>query len=115
MGTYLGVSAAAFYVVYLTQKEQEREQVELRSSRNVMLPILLAERDRTLLKQLRKNRDDEAELMKDVPGWVVGTWYGEPIFKTRPKDEWRVPSIQEYYAHTDDKHYDERTLFRWWL
>lgn len=115
MSTYVGVSAAALYVVYLTQKEQEREQVEMRSSRNVMVPILLAERDRTFLKQLRKNRDDEAELMKNVPGWVVGTWYGEPIFKTRPKDEWRVPSIEEYYAHTDDKHYDDRVYFRWWV
>ena len=25
------------------------------------------------------NREEERELMKDVPGWVVGTWYGEKV------------------------------------
>lgn len=55
------------------------------------------------LHQLRKNRDDEAELMKDVPGWIPGTCYGEPVYKTLQKDELIDPLIQEYYAHSRDK------------
>lgn len=43
----------------------------MRSARLAVYPMLLAERDREYLKQLRKNRDAEAELMKDVPGWEV--------------------------------------------
>ena len=34
-------------------------------------PLLEAESDRLLLWQLRRNRDEENELMKDVPGWVT--------------------------------------------
>ena len=44
--------------------------------------MLLAERDRGFIKTCKANRDAEADLMKDVPGWEVGTWYGEPIYKT---------------------------------
>ena len=50
-------------------------------------PMLLAERDRELLKQLRKNRAAEAELMKDVPGWEVGTWFGQPVYRTLSDNE----------------------------
>jgi hypothetical protein len=37
--------------------------------------------------------------MKDHPGWVVGTLYGEPIYKTIEKDE--LPDIKLFtmYAH----------------
>lgn len=38
--------------------------------------------------------------MKDVPGWVVGTYWGEPIYQTRPKDEWHDISVTEFLAHT---------------
>jgi len=51
------------------------------------------------LLQLRKNRDEEERLMANVPGWVVGTYFGEPIYKTRPKDEWIDVSLNEFYAH----------------
>jgi NADH dehydrogenase (ubiquinone) 1 alpha subcomplex subunit 13 len=44
--------------------------------------MLLAERDRGYIKQLKLNRDAEEDLMKDVEGWEVGTWFGEPIYKT---------------------------------
>jgi NADH dehydrogenase (ubiquinone) 1 alpha subcomplex subunit 13 len=66
--------------------------VENRSGKLATLPLLMAERDREYLKQLRRNRDEEADLMKNVPGWVVGTWYGEPIFKTKPNDAFLDPS-----------------------
>ena len=51
---------------------------------------MLAERDRAFLKQLRLNREYEAELMKDVPGWEVGTWFGQKVFATEPDDKWVI-------------------------
>ncbi|KAI8116621.1 hypothetical protein CVS40_11332 [Lucilia cuprina] len=42
-------------------------RIEMRSAQNVIFPILIAERDREYLKQLRRNRDEEAKLMANVP------------------------------------------------
>ena len=61
--------------------------MEDQSTQRVLEPLLLAERDREYLKQLRKNRDKEADLMKDVAGWEVGTYFGTPVFRTLPKDQ----------------------------
>lgn len=109
---YLGVSAGAMYMYYLTDRKINREEIEMRSCRNVLLPIVLAEQDREYLKQIRRNRDDEAKLMANVPGWVVGTWFGEPVYKTIKGSEWVDPSMQEFYCHTDHKHFLERVLMR---
>ena len=54
---------------------------------------------RRFLKQLRENRDEEAELMKDVPGWKVGTLYGEPVYHN-PANKFPVVTPVEYYVHT---------------
>jgi len=53
-----------------------------------------------LLRQLRKNRDDEKELMKRVPGWVTGTLWGEP---TSPRTRGQFPVIhpEAYFVHND--------------
>lgn len=110
-GGYIAITAASSYIYYLTMKEITRDEVEMRSCRNVMMPVLIAERDRKYLKQLRKNRDDEAKLMANVPGWEVGTWYGEPIYTTRPKDEWNDPRMEEFYGHTASKYFFERLWF----
>jgi hypothetical protein len=37
--------------------------------------------------------------MKDVPGWVVGTYFGDPIYKSRPAGEWHDVTLNEYFAH----------------
>lgn len=113
-GGYIGISAAAFYMYYLTDKKIVREEIEMRSCRNVMIPILIAERDREYLKQIRRNRDEEAKLMANVPGWKVGTWYGEPIYKTIPKDSWVDPSIFEFYGHTAHKYFLDRVELKLW-
>lgn len=111
-GTYIGISTAATYVYYLTAREIDREEVEMRSCHNVILPVYLAENDREYLKQIRRNRDDEAELMKNVPGWVVGTWYGERVYKTDDKNQWRDPHMYDFYAHSDKKYFNFRAFFR---
>ena len=86
----------------------------MRSGKLALYPLLFAERDREFLKQLRRNRDDEASLMKNVPGWKVGTWYGEPIFKTLPKDTLPEPHWQDFCAHADSKTYEARAHFHLW-
>lgn len=55
-----------------------------------------------LLRQLRKNRDDEEELMKNVPGWVTGTLFGEP---TSPRVRGQFPMVhpESYFAHVKPK------------
>ncbi|QQP39877.1 NADH dehydrogenase 1 alpha subcomplex subunit 13, partial [Caligus rogercresseyi] len=64
------------------RKKFEDHKIEMRSATMALSPMLLAERDRTFLKEIRINRDWEEEIMKDVPGWEVGTWFGEPIYRT---------------------------------
>lgn len=71
IGTYIACTAAGLFVYYLTAKKVKRDEIEMRSAQNVIFPLLIAERDREFLRQLRRNRDEEAELMKNVPGWEV--------------------------------------------
>ncbi len=67
-------------------------------------PLLAAETDRLLLWQIRRNRDEENALMKNVPGWKTGTWFGEPVFKTNANfDKWVWPRFQDIYAHTRER------------
>merc|ERR1712062_513493 len=56
------------------------EQTEERSTQFAIEPMMLAERDRVFLKQCKANRDAETALMKDVPGWEVGTYYGIKLY-----------------------------------
>lgn len=86
----------------------------MRSADFAILPLLLAERDRAYLKQLRRNRDEENKLMSKIEGWKVGTWYGEPIYKTKPADELFEPSFPEYYVHADLKEFKRRGLMHLW-
>ncbi|XP_067133072.1 NADH dehydrogenase [ubiquinone] 1 alpha subcomplex subunit 13 [Centruroides vittatus] len=98
---YIGLTAFSSYFVWLDLKRQRRLKVENCDVKVALEPLLLAERDRMYLKQLRKNREEEAELMKDVPGWKVGTYYGEPLYKTISKDTFMDPIRNEYYAHAN--------------
>ena len=53
----------------------------MKSASLAIEPLMLAERDREFLKQLRRNRDAEEKLMADVEGWEVGTFYGHKVYK----------------------------------
>ncbi|KAJ3664811.1 hypothetical protein Zmor_000354 [Zophobas morio] len=114
IGGYLGMTAAAGFLYYLNCKRLHRNEIEMRSGRFAIFPLLLAERDREYLKQLRRNRDEEAELMKNVEGWEVGTYYGEPLYKTVDKDKLIDPMMQGYYVHTPWKEFNRRAFIRQW-
>lgn len=114
IGAYVAITTAGLYVYYLTCKKIKMEEIEMRSAQNVIYPILVAERDREYLKQLRRNRDEEAKLMANVKGWEVGTWYGEPIYKTIPKDTLLTPIFKEFYIHTDYDSLAKRAHLKLW-
>ncbi|XP_072938439.1 NADH dehydrogenase [ubiquinone] 1 alpha subcomplex subunit 13 [Epargyreus clarus] len=97
---YIGMTVVSAYLFNITQKKIHKNEIEARSAKLAIYPMLLAERDREYLKQLRRNRDAEAELMHDVPGWEVGTYYGERVYKLVPPDALVEPIFHEYYAHS---------------
>ena len=61
------------------------------------MPFLYAEQERKYLINLYKMRENERELMKDHPGWKVGTLYGEPVYKTLPKDVLPAVNAEEFH------------------
>lgn len=68
----------------------------------------------SFLKQLRINREEERDLMKNVEGWEVGTYYGEPIYKTVSDDTLVEPRIREYYIHNSYGDAKKRLEIREW-
>ena len=105
---YLGMTAVAAYIYKLTDDVIQRREIEMRSANLALHALLMAERDREYLKQLRRNRDEEKKLMAGVEDWEVGTYYGEPIYKTRPEDELVEPWGGDYYVHNSHKNFRQR-------
>lgn len=103
IGGYIVTTTVGITLFFLGDRQLYKEEIELRSSTFAIYPLLMAERDREYLKQIRRNRDEEADLMKNVKGWKVGTWYGEPIFHLRKETDWIDPCLEEYYAHCQRK------------
>ncbi|XP_015172034.1 PREDICTED: NADH dehydrogenase [ubiquinone] 1 alpha subcomplex subunit 13 [Polistes dominula] len=112
LGISLFCTVIGHYVYYTQWKRIKRESVEMRSAQFAILPFLIAERDRGLLKQVKRNYADEKELMKDYPGWKVGTYFGEPIYKTIPEDAFVEPDSFEYFAHTEPDEMDWKSVLR---
>jgi len=100
------IQFGSLYIWKLGDIQRKKVVVENRSARLVLQPMLLAEKDRLYLKRCRELREEEERLMKDVPGWVTGTYWGEPIYFTRPADEWHDISDREYWAHSPDWKYN---------
>merc|ERR1711915_160506 len=109
------ITALTSYVYYHTYKVVRNEEIEMRSGEFALLPMLVAERDRAFLKQLRQNRTEEEKLMSGVEGWEVGTYYGEPVYKTVPKEKFLDPCIAEYFAHGPTRSYTRGTFFSFWV
>ncbi|XP_059846972.1 NADH dehydrogenase [ubiquinone] 1 alpha subcomplex subunit 13 isoform X2 [Hypanus sabinus] len=69
---------------------RRRLQIEDLEARIAMMPLLQAEQDRRYLRLLRENLEEEAKIMKDVPGWKVG----ESVYHS---DRWFTPSVEELF------------------
>lgn len=63
----------------------------------------------SILKQMRRNREEEAELMKNIERWEVGTYYGEPIYFLDDENQYRDPLFPEHFAHTDPEEVTKRS------
>lgn len=85
--------------IYYYRREKriavEREDQE---NRIALTPFILAEQQRLYMKQLRRNREYEKELMKDVADWKVGHWFDYPIYHN-PRGLWCDPYRADFYAH----------------
>jgi len=93
------------YRQWVLAPNRTKRDMETRSCNAITQPYFRAERQRAKLLRVHENRDIERELMKNVPGWEVGTWFGEPIYKTIDENEWEEPDDREYYIHTDFSDY----------
>ncbi|XP_015589181.1 NADH dehydrogenase [ubiquinone] 1 alpha subcomplex subunit 13 [Cephus cinctus] len=97
--TYAACTGLGFFVMFYEYRQIRRERVEQLSGRFAIQALLQAERDRQFLKQVRRNRDAEADLMKDYPGWQVGKLFDEARFIGDDPDKFIEPNISEYFAH----------------
>ncbi|CAH8487040.1 unnamed protein product [Dicrocoelium dendriticum] len=105
-GLYALTFIAMKYQNHVRTKRKSRvlEEEEVRIA---LAPFLFAEQERLYLRQLRRNRDYEAKLMADVPGWKVGHWHDVPVFHN-PRGLWCDPNMDEFYAHTTRKIKNQR-------
>jgi len=96
------MAGSMFVGMYFVKQVNVRRlalKVELNDSRLAVTPLIQAERDRKILKAVRGNWEEEQDLMKDVTGWEVGTWYGERLYKTIDQDTWFDPLPDEVFQH----------------
>ncbi|XP_029469673.1 NADH dehydrogenase [ubiquinone] 1 alpha subcomplex subunit 13 [Rhinatrema bivittatum] len=102
----IGVSFFGYWRIFAWNRERRRLQIEDLETRVALFPLLQAEKDRRLLRQLRENLEEEAIIMKDVPGWKVG----ESVFHT---ERWVNPSLNELYNLKPLKEFvHERSAFQ---
>merc|ERR1712224_46349 len=97
MAAGVGVMAYGWYWVIIGMRQTRELRREADIARLSLLPLLFAEEDRTLLKMVKRNQLQEAEIMKDVPGWTPG----ESVYNAgRDNDRWVKPrqeDLEPYY------------------
>merc|ERR1712241_1295514 len=73
------------YYCKVWRPQLKQQKTEANGFRLALQPLLLAERDRAFIKEIKAHRDAEEELMADTEGWEVGTWFGQKVHKTVPE------------------------------
>ncbi|XP_063003213.1 NADH dehydrogenase [ubiquinone] 1 alpha subcomplex subunit 13 [Elgaria multicarinata webbii] len=86
----IGALVYGYYNLVTWNRERRRLSIEDLETRVALFPLLMAEDDRRTLRILRQNLDEEAKIMKDVPGWQVG----ESRFHTT---RWVTPTQDELF------------------
>lgn len=77
-------------------------------------PFILAEQERKFLLRLWFMRENERDLMKDVPNWKVGTLYGEKLYKTLPPDCLPAVSVSEFTVHRPKMEWYTKVIVPTW-
>uniref|UniRef100_H9KW92 NADH dehydrogenase [ubiquinone] 1 alpha subcomplex subunit 13 n=1 Tax=Callithrix jacchus TaxID=9483 RepID=H9KW92_CALJA len=73
----IGTLFFGYWKIIKWNRERRRLQIEDFEARIALMPLFQAETDRRILHMLRENLEEEAIIMKDVPGWKVGPgWEG---------------------------------------
>ncbi|XP_074307077.1 NADH dehydrogenase [ubiquinone] 1 alpha subcomplex subunit 13-B [Silene latifolia] len=67
-----GAFAWGMYQVGQGNKKRRVIKEEKYAARRAILPLIQAEEDERFVKEWRKYLEDEAKIMKNVPGWKVG-------------------------------------------
>ncbi|XP_030322266.1 NADH dehydrogenase [ubiquinone] 1 alpha subcomplex subunit 13 [Calypte anna] len=86
----IGSLLLGYYTLVKWNRERRRLLIEDLEARIALMPLLQAEMDRRTLRIMRQNLDEEAKIMRDVPGWKVG----ESLFHT---ERWVPPTPEELY------------------
>ncbi|KAF7198932.1 NADH dehydrogenase [ubiquinone] 1 alpha subcomplex subunit 13 [Nothobranchius furzeri] len=89
-GIGIGVMLVGYWRMFNWNRERRRFEMEELETRIALMPLMQAELDRSTLRMLRENLEEEAILMKDVPDWKVG----ESVFHT---DRWVTPLTEELF------------------
>ncbi|XP_050790062.1 NADH dehydrogenase [ubiquinone] 1 alpha subcomplex subunit 13 isoform X1 [Gopherus flavomarginatus] len=105
----IGSLLVGYYNLIKWNRERRRLQIEEMEARIALFPLLQAESDRRTLRLLRENLEEEAKIMKDVPGWKVG----ESVFHT---DRWVPPTSDElYYLRPVSELHNEKFGLQWYV
>lgn len=78
--------AWGWYKLHMSNKRNRYYEWRKVEARIGIVPMLQAEEDRRYLQWVRDCRAEEAEIMKDVPGWEVG----QSVYHT---DKWHRPPV----------------------
>lgn len=97
------------------RKRQRVLKIEQQEHYIAVHPFMVAEQERKYLLQLHRIREDERSLMKDHPGWKVGTLYGEPVYKTIPEGELPAVSAGEFTIHRPDSEWSYKVMVPDWF
>ncbi|XP_043598973.1 NADH dehydrogenase [ubiquinone] 1 alpha subcomplex subunit 13 [Bombus pyrosoma] len=101
VGLFIVTNVVTFPLYYKNWVSERRKMLETKSRELATVPMLLAEKDRAILKHLKRMRELEADVMKDFPHWEVGTFFGQPIYESLPEDTYVEPLFGECYTYAD--------------
>eukprot|EP01117_Protostelium_nocturnum_P020542 TRINITY_DN9295_c0_g1_i1.p1 TRINITY_DN9295_c0_g1~~TRINITY_DN9295_c0_g1_i1.p1 ORF type:complete len:122 (-),score=28.88 TRINITY_DN9295_c0_g1_i1:117-482(-) len=73
------ISGVGLYIALKGNRKMDFYREEEKRMQLALVPLLQAETDRKFVRRQKELYKWEAEVMKDVPGWVVG----EPVYHTR--------------------------------
>ncbi|XP_070830422.1 NADH dehydrogenase [ubiquinone] 1 alpha subcomplex subunit 13 [Chaetodon trifascialis] len=108
-GIGIGIMVFGYWRLFKWNRERRRLQIEEMEARVALMPLLQAEKDRRYLRMMRENLEEEAIVMKDVPGWKVG----ESVFNT---DRWVTPLCEELFnLRPREELQHERFGFVWYV
>ncbi|KAL9250575.1 NADH dehydrogenase [ubiquinone] 1 alpha subcomplex subunit 13-B-like protein [Drosera capensis] len=83
-----GAFSWGMYQVGIGNKKRRALKMEKYEARRAILPLLQAEEDERFVKEWKKYLEEEARIMKNVPGWKVG----ENVYNS---GKWMPPATGE--------------------